>query len=263
MWPFRSRKKQIVTTSSTSIVDRVSRLLRANVHDMLDKAEDPEKMMDQIIRDYVNNMEATQEAVQETIANLRLIETQQAKDEESLAEWQHRAQLAAARTKDLRAKGKDDEAAQAEIMAKRALDHQVAAEQRIAQRAPNIEYNNNVAEQLKSGLRSMEDRLESLRVERNDLLARYKLAKTQESFADTMNQINTNNSAGALSQLSSKVEEVEARSQAAIEVSSNSMNSQWEELENQSASIEAQNRFEALMSGESADDQKSNRQLEG
>lgn len=263
MWPFRSRKKQIITTSPTSITDRVSRLLRANIHDMLDKAEDPEKMMDQIIRDFVNNMEATQEAVQDTIANLRRIEAQQAKDEEALETWTHRAELAAARTREYRAKGRDQEASEAERMAKQALDQQVATEHRIQQRQPDIEYNNGVAEQLKDGLRAMEYRLEGLRTERDSLIARYNMAQTQKNFATTMKQINANNSAGALSQLHNKVEEVEADAHAAIEVASSSMNHQWEELENKSASLEAQSRFEALMSGESTADQQSKKQLGG
>jgi len=60
--------------AQTSILGRVGQLLRANVNALLDGAEDPEKMLDQLIRDFTNNMAEAEEAVAQTIGNLRLQE---------------------------------------------------------------------------------------------------------------------------------------------------------------------------------------------
>ena len=60
--------------AQTSILGRVGQLLRANINAMLDGAEDPEKMLDQMIRDFTNNMSEAEEAVAQTIGNLRMVE---------------------------------------------------------------------------------------------------------------------------------------------------------------------------------------------
>ena len=60
--------------AQTSILGRIGQLVRANVNAMLDEAEDPEKMLDQLIRDFTNNIAEAEEAVAQTVGNLRLLE---------------------------------------------------------------------------------------------------------------------------------------------------------------------------------------------
>ena len=57
-----------------SIFGRVTQLAKANINALLDKAEDPQKMIDQLIRDYTNNIAEAEQAVAQTIGNLRLAE---------------------------------------------------------------------------------------------------------------------------------------------------------------------------------------------
>ena len=54
-----------------SIFGRIAQLARANINSIIDSAEDPEKMLDQMIRDYTNNISEAEEAVAQTIGNLR------------------------------------------------------------------------------------------------------------------------------------------------------------------------------------------------
>ena len=60
--------------AQTSILGRIGQLVRANVNALLDQAEDPEKMLDQLIRDFTNNIAEAEEAVAQTVGNLRLME---------------------------------------------------------------------------------------------------------------------------------------------------------------------------------------------
>ena len=59
---------------ASSILGRIGQLVRANVNALLDQAEDPEKMLDQLIRDFTENIREAEEAVAQTIGNLRLLE---------------------------------------------------------------------------------------------------------------------------------------------------------------------------------------------
>ncbi len=63
-----------------SIFGRISTLVRANINAMIDQAEDPQKMLDQLVRDYTNNLADAEAAIAETIGNLRLLERDHQED---------------------------------------------------------------------------------------------------------------------------------------------------------------------------------------
>ena len=60
--------------AQSSILGRISQLVRANINAILDSAEDPEKMLDQLVRDFTNNIAEAEEATAQTIGNLRMVE---------------------------------------------------------------------------------------------------------------------------------------------------------------------------------------------
>ena len=60
--------------AQTTILGRIGQLVRANINAMLDSSEDPEKMLDQLVRDFTNNIAEAEEAVAQTVGNLRLLE---------------------------------------------------------------------------------------------------------------------------------------------------------------------------------------------
>lgn len=82
-----------------SIFGRISTLVKANINAMLDSAEDPQKMLDQLVRDYTNNIADAESAIAETIGNLRLLERDYEEDVKAAAEWGNKA-LAASRKAD-------------------------------------------------------------------------------------------------------------------------------------------------------------------
>ena len=77
--------------AQSSILGRVSQLIRANINAILDSAEDPEKMLDQLVRDFTNNIAEAEDAVAQTIGNLRLIEDDAREARQAAAEWLDKA----------------------------------------------------------------------------------------------------------------------------------------------------------------------------
>ena len=82
-----------------SILGRIGQLLRANVNAILDEAEDPEKMLDQLVRDYTTNITEAEAAVAQTIGNLRLLEDDQREARTAVDDWGTKA-LAASKKAD-------------------------------------------------------------------------------------------------------------------------------------------------------------------
>ena len=69
------------------IFDRISQLVKANINDLLDKAEDPQKMLAQLILDYTNNIREAEGSVAQLIGTLRLLEKDYAEDAKTVKEW--------------------------------------------------------------------------------------------------------------------------------------------------------------------------------
>ena len=80
--------------AQSSILGRIGQLVRANVNSLLDSAEDPEKMLDQLIRDFTDNIAEAEEAVAQTVGNLRMLEDDQREAQRAHAEWGAKAPCA-------------------------------------------------------------------------------------------------------------------------------------------------------------------------
>ena len=70
-----------------SILGRIAQLTRANINALLDRAEDPQKMLDQLVRDYTASIGEARDAVAQTIGNLRLAEKDHAADLAEARDW--------------------------------------------------------------------------------------------------------------------------------------------------------------------------------
>ncbi|MDO8690782.1 MAG: PspA/IM30 family protein, partial [Dehalococcoidia bacterium] len=145
-----------------AILNRVANILRANVNDLLDHAEDPEKMLNQLTRDMA---EATQEAkaqVTETIAQENLLKANLAKSQELAAQWQEKAALAVD-------KGQDDLAREC---LKRKKDYEANAQVYETQLASQ----RDMVGKLKMDLQALEAKYDDLVRNREILIARHKAA---------------------------------------------------------------------------------------
>src|SRR6476659_925281 len=101
-----------------SIFGRISTLVRANINALLDDAEDPQKMLDQLVRDYTNNIADAKTAIAQTIGNVRLLEQDHEEDKRAAVEWGQKAANASSAADKYRTEGKTAEADKFDNLAK-------------------------------------------------------------------------------------------------------------------------------------------------
>ena len=121
-----------------SIFGRISQLMRANINSLIDEAEDPQKMLDQMVRDYTNSIADAEAAIAETIGNLRLLEDDHREDVEASREWGEKALAASRKGDELRAAGDASGGDKFDNLAKVALSRQISAENEARAAEPQI-----------------------------------------------------------------------------------------------------------------------------
>jgi len=235
-----------------SILGRISQLTRANINALLDKAEDPQKMLDQLVRDYTSSIAEAEDAVAQTIGNLRLAEADHAEDVAAAKEWGGKALAASQRADVLRTSGQATEADRFDQLAKVALTKQISFENEAKQAAPMIASQGETVEKLKVGLVQMRVKLDELKVKRDQLVARAKTAEAQAKVADAVKSIDVLDPTSELSRFEEKVRRDEALVAGRAELASSSLDSQFAELEADGDALEVEARLaelKALQSG--------------
>ena len=162
-----------------TILGRITQLAKANINALLDKAEDPQKMIDQLIRDYTNSIIEAENAIAQTLGNLRMAEKDYEEDVKAAADWGQKAAAASAKADSLRAGGDEAGATKWDDLAKVAIGKQIQFENEIKTEEPALAAQREVAERLKKGLAQMKDKLAELKSRRDQLVAREKTAKAQ------------------------------------------------------------------------------------
>lgn len=232
-----------------SIFGRVSQLAKANIHSLLDAAEDPEKMLDQMTRDYTNNIAEAQDAIATTIGNLRLVEDDYKEDEAAAAEWGQKAMAASQQAEQMRASGDTAGAEKFDNLAKVALGRQLEAENEMKTAKPNIETQREVVDKLKVGLQQMQTKLEEMKSKRNELVARAKTAEAQTQVQDAIKSIDIMDPTSEVSRFEDKIRREEAKVRGSQELATSSLDYQFEQLDDSAQQTEVEARLAMLKSG--------------
>lgn len=249
---FSRKKKGSALAQPRTVLDRVAQLVRANAHAALDAAEDPEKMLDQFVRDYTASIQDAETAVVETIGHLRLMEQDRRDATQKHADWGRKALAASSQADRLRAAGRDRKADEADRLAATALRKQVDVERRVAGLDPQIARQNDVAEQLKGGLAVMREKLSELKDKRHELLARAHAVEAQGRVVDAVSALNAGDPVSEISRYEEGVRGREALVQGRAEVAAASLESRFDEMESLGELAVAEDRLAALKRGESA-----------
>jgi phage shock protein A len=234
-----------------SILGRISQLLRANINALLDQAEDPQMMLDQLVRDYTNSIAEAESAVAQTIGNLRLMEQDHAEDVEAAADWGRKALAASAKGDELRAAGKPDDADKFDKLAKMAIGKQITFENEAKTAEPTIASQNDVVDKLKNGLEGMRGKLGELTAKRDELVARSKTAEAQNQVADSLQSIDVLDPTSELGRFEEKVRREEALVAGKQEIAASTLDSQFETLEELDKATEVDARLAELKAGSS------------
>ena len=232
-----------------SILGRIAQLTRANVNALLDRAEDPEKMLNQLVRDYTASIAEARDAVAQTIGNLRLAEKDHAADVAEARDWGNKALAASRKADQLRAGGDSVGADKWDSLAKIALTKQITAENEAKEAEPMIASQQQVVEQLKTGLQQMEAKLGDLHSKRDQLIARKKTAEAQVKVQGAIRSINVMDPTSEIARYEDQVRRVEAQAAGQMELAGSSLDAQFAELEASGADLEAEARLAALKSG--------------
>mgnify|MGYP000008713933 FL=1 len=232
-----------------SIFGRIAQLAKANINALLDSAEDPQKMLDQMVRDYTASIQEAEAAIAQTIGNLRLLEQDYAEDVASAQDWGRKAVAASAKADELRQGGNTADADKFDNLAKVALSKQLAAESQAKAAEPTIASQTEVVEKLKSGLEGMKGKLGELRAKRDQLVARSKIVDAQSQVLDAVKSIDILDPTSELGRFEEKIRREEAKVLGQQELASSSLDAQFQALEDVGVQAEVDARLAALKQG--------------
>ncbi|WP_457971621.1 PspA/IM30 family protein [Arthrobacter sp. D1-17] len=232
-----------------SIFGRVAQLAKANLNDLLDRAEDPQKMLDQMVRDYSANISEAEAAVAQTIGNLRMLEQDHSQNIAYANEWGRKALAASTKADGFRSVGNATDAQKFDNLAKVAIQRQLAAEKLASDAAPGLAAQNEVVERLKGGLDSMKSKLRELTAKRNQLVARSRTAAAQSQVQEALKGLDVQDPTSAIGRFEERVRRQEATARGQQELAAGSLGAQFASLENLGEQTEVEARLAALKAG--------------
>ncbi len=212
------------------ILDRVSTILKANVNAMLDSAEDPEKMIDQIIRDQAEGLSQLRGQVAETIAEEKRLRAEADRNRQLGTEWGQKAELAVRKS--------------ADDLAREALHRQVDYEDNARVYEQQWTAQKDIVDKMKAQLHALDEKYEETRRNRDMLLARYRRAKTQEQISKVAATVSTMDPTADLARMEERIRRQEALAAAHQELAGETLDARFEALETSDPQLEE--RLQAL-----------------
>jgi len=186
------------------IFDRISQLLKSNMNDLISKAEDPEKMLTQILDDMRGQLVKAKQQVAVAIADEKRLRDQADGEYKQAQDWERRAMLAVQ-------EGRDDLAKQALVRHAEHLAHGQQYEQ-------TWESQRSESEKLKNSLRDLNDKIEEAKRKKNLLVARQRRAQAQQRIAETMSSLSEKSAFEAFARMEERIETNERQIKAASEI---------------------------------------------
>lgn len=210
-----------------TLLERVATLLRANLNDLIDKAEDPEKLIKQVILDMRNQLMQVKTQVAIAIADQHLLENKQAENQEKAADWMRKAELAID-------KSEDDLA--------RAALHRAESYRELAENfAQQLSSQNAQVNDLKAALRQLEQRLTEAQAKADLLIARQRRARAVSETSSAKMAVREGCEAAAFDRMMHKVAGSEAIGRAKSELAAG-------DIEGRLAALEKEERIEQMLS---------------
>jgi phage shock protein A len=249
-----------------SIFHKLSLLLRSNINDAIARAENPEKVLNQLIADMREQLSKAKQEVAVAIADEQKLRAQVEEESRQANEWEKRAMLAVK-------EGRDD-------LAKQALMRQ----QEHAERAQSMDdtWRRQAAEteKVKASLRELNDKIEEAKRKKNLLVAKQKRAQASRRIHETMSGLSDRSAFDAFERVAEKIEDSERQALASSEVtqalSGDTLETQFKQLETgddmdqrlaalkqQMGLPSGETRKPALPSGKAADDDEDGEVQEG
>jgi phage shock protein A len=238
--------------AQTTILGRIGQLVRANVNALLDQAEDPEKMLDQLVRDFTNNIAEAQDAVAQTIGNLRLAEDDQREARDAATEWGDKARAASNRADQLRSQGNAAEADKLDELAKIAIRRQMSLDQQVATFQTQIDQQTQLVDQLKDGLLKLQAKREELIQKRSELVSRAKMAQARIQVQQAVKSVSVMDPTSDLGRFEERIRRQEALASGMEEVGRTNLDDEFAQLDAGENELEVEQRLRQLKGPEPA-----------
>jgi len=229
-----------------SILGRIGQLIQANVNALIDSAEDPEKMLDQIIRDYTRSVADAEQAAAVTVGNLRLLEDDYREASDAVHEWGQKALAASRKADELRAGGQSAEADRFDGLARVALQRQLGYEEQARTLQTQVSQQSQLTTQLKQGLDALRAKREELVQRRNQLVSRSRMAGARVQLQTALQNASVMDPSSEISRFEERVQREEAYAAGLEEVSTDTIDAQFAQLEAQDNDEEVESRFAQL-----------------
>ena len=218
------------------IFDRFSALLKSNINDLISRAEDPEKMLTQILVDMRGQLVKAKQQVASAIADEKRLRDQADTEYKQAQDWERRAMLAVQ-------EGRDDMAKQALVRHGEHLNNGTQLEQ-------TWESHKAETDKLKGQLRDLNDKIEEAKRKKNLLVARQRRAQAQARIAETMSSLSEKSAFEAFARMEERIETNERQIRASAEIeeefTGDSLQRDFKQLEKGAVSVSVDNQLLAL-----------------
>ncbi len=188
-----------------AILDRIAMVIRSNLNALINQAEDPEKMLDQILIDMRQQLQEAKREVAATIADEKRLAAQLEAANAQVREWDRRAVLAVQR-------GEDD-------LAREALRRKAEQQQLAAGYQSQWEAQQTTTTSLKQALRALSEKIDEAARKKNLLVARQKRAQAQKHIHEVMAGLSDTSAFDAFDRMAERVDQAEAQAAATVELS--------------------------------------------
>ena len=202
-----------------ALLERVSTLVRANINDLVDKAEDPEKMLKQVILDMQNQLLQVKTQVAIAIADHHLLLKRKQEHEQSAVEWMRKAELAVS-------KQQDD-------LARSAIERSVGFRKMAASFEQQLGDQNVQVENLKSALTKLQIKLAEAQTKSELLISQNRRARAIDRAGDARLKLDDGSPDIAFDRMKRKVEQTASEGEAKNELIRDSVEDQFAKLEKQ------------------------------
>ena len=199
------------------LIDRILRVIRANINALIGQAEDPEKILEQTVTNMQEDLVQLRQAVAGAIATQKRSERQAIQAQSTGEEWYRRAQLALQQGN--------------EAMAREALTRRKSYHETATAINAQLEQQNTVVVRLKQDMQTLESKIGEAKTKKDMYIARARSAQASQKINEMLGGINTSNSLSAFERMEEKVLQLEAQSQAIAELGTDDLQKKFAALE--------------------------------
>jgi phage shock protein A len=202
-----------------ALLERVATLIRANINDLVDKAEDPEKMIKQVILDMENQLLQVKTQVAISIADQHVLERKLQESEDNQKQWVRRAEIAVQ---------KEDEA-----LARAAVERSMSYGTMTGNFRQQVEDQKTQVENLKTALLKLQQKLDEAKSKSDMLIAQHRRSRAIRKAADAGLTIGGESNSAAFDRMKNKVQHSEASAQASVDLAADNVDEKFAAMEKQ------------------------------